>query len=41
MVIRAHPDLANWPQEYEGVLMPNQNLSPAEIDALAAYLSRL
>jgi len=39
--IRAHPDLANWPQEYEGVLMPNQNLSPAEIDALVAYLSRL
>jgi len=40
-VIRAHPDLANWPQDYEGVLMPNQNLSPAEIDALVAYLSRL
>ena len=40
-VIRAHPEFARWPQEYEGIVMPNQNLSSNEIGALVVYLRGL
>jgi cytochrome c2 len=40
-VIRSHPDLANWPQEFDGVVMPNQNLTPREISELVGYLAKL
>jgi cytochrome c2 len=40
-VIRAHPDLAAWPGNYDGIVMPNQNLSPDEINALVGYLTKL
>jgi len=40
-MIRASPDLANWPREYDGIVMPNQNLSAAEITALIIYLAKL
>jgi cytochrome c2 len=40
-VIRANPDLAKWPDQFGGIVMPNQNLSPAEITAVIAYLQKL
>jgi cytochrome c2 len=40
-VIRSHPELAQWPQQYDGIVMPNQNLSPDEINALVTYLHGL
>jgi len=40
-VIRAYPEFAHWPDEYDGIVMPNQNLSAEEINALVAYLSKL
>jgi cytochrome c2 len=40
-MIRAYPDLAGWPAAYGGIVMPNQNLSTADIDALIIYLERL
>jgi cytochrome c2 len=40
-VIRATPDLQKWPAEYANIVMPNQNLSTGEIDALVTYLTKL
>jgi cytochrome c2 len=40
-MIRSHPDLASWPAAYGNIIMPNQNLSSREIDALIAYLGKV
>ncbi len=40
-MIRAHPELVGWPEEYDGIVMPNQNLTAAEIDAVVDYLLHL
>lgn len=40
-MIRAYPELATWPNAYGGIIMPNQNLSTGDIDALVAYLAKL
>jgi cytochrome c2 len=40
-MIRSHPELARWPDEFDEIVMPNQNLSSQEIDALIAYLGKL
>jgi mono/diheme cytochrome c family protein len=40
-VIRATSAMQKWPADYGNIVMPNQNLSAAEIDALLAYLSKL
>jgi cytochrome c551/c552 len=40
-VIRATPEFQKWPAEYGNIVMPNQNLSTAEIDALVAYLAKI
>jgi cytochrome c2 len=40
-MIRAYPELAKWPSEYGNIVMPNQNLSSAEINVLVGYLARL
>lgn len=40
-MMRAHAELASWPAAYGNVLMPNQNLSAHEIDALVGYLGKL
>ena len=40
-MIRANPDLAKWPDEFGGIVMPNQNLTPAEINAILAYLQKV
>ena len=40
-MLRAYPDLRTWPSAYGNIVMPNQNLSPQDIDALVAYLARL
>ncbi len=40
-MLRAYPDLASWPAAYGNIVMPNQNLSSSEIDALVAYLAKL
>lgn len=37
-MIRATPELQDWPQEYGGIIMPNQNLTTTEIQALIAYM---
>ena len=37
-MIRASSDLQSWPQEYGGIIMPNQNLSTADIQRLLAYM---
>lgn len=37
-MIRATPDLQAWPKEYGGIIMPNQNLTTADIQALLAYM---
>jgi cytochrome c2 len=37
-MIRATPDLETWPDEYGGIIMPNQNLATSEIQALIAYM---
>ena len=36
--IRASPDLQTWPATYGNIVMPNQNLSTQEIEALVRYL---
>ncbi len=40
-MLRAYPTLAEWPKQYGDIVMPNQNLTPAEIEALLGYLGRL
>ncbi len=40
-MIRAYPDLQRWPAAFGNIVMPNQNLSTAEIDALIGYLGKL
>jgi cytochrome c2 len=40
-MIRAYPNLLSWPAQYGNIIMPNQNLSPDEIDALVQYLGKL
>jgi cbb3-type cytochrome oxidase cytochrome c subunit len=40
-MIRASPDLRNWPTQYGNIVMPNQNLSIDEIEAVTQYLGRL
>lgn len=37
-MIRATPDLQAWPEQYGGIIMPNQNLTTANIQALLAYM---
>ena len=37
-MMRAYPELQDWPQEYGGIIMPNQNLATTEILALIAYM---
>jgi nitrite reductase (NO-forming) len=37
-MMRADPELQEWPEEYGGIIMPNQNLATAEIQALIAYM---
>ncbi|MBI3013960.1 MAG: c-type cytochrome [Candidatus Tectomicrobia bacterium] len=39
--IRSHPELKSWPDEFGGVVMPNQNLSSEEISALVEFLGTL
>jgi cytochrome c2 len=39
--IRASADLQAWPAAYGNIVMPNQNLSTQEIDALVRYLGGL
>jgi cbb3-type cytochrome oxidase cytochrome c subunit len=40
-MLRAYPELQTWPASYGNIVMPNQNLSTHEIDALVAYLGKL
>jgi cytochrome c2 len=40
-MVRASPDLRSWPAAYGNIVMPNQNLSAQEIDALVGYLGKL
>ncbi len=40
-MIRAYPELATWPATYGNIIMPNQNLTSAEINALVTYLGKL
>ncbi|MFQ5666977.1 MAG: c-type cytochrome [Candidatus Binatia bacterium] len=40
-MVRAEPELADWPAQYGGIIMPNQNLSATEIQALVKYLEGL
>src|SRR5262249_15046991 len=40
-MVRASPDLRSWPTAYGNIVMPNQNLSTQEIDALVGYLGKL
>jgi cbb3-type cytochrome oxidase cytochrome c subunit len=40
-MIRAYPDLRTWPAQYGNVIMPNQNLTTDEIEALVRYLTKL
>ncbi len=40
-MIRAYPDLARWPAAFGNIVMPNQNLSTDEIEALTTYLGKL
>jgi cytochrome c2 len=37
-MIRASAELQSWPEQYGGIIMPNQNLTTAEIEALIAYM---
>jgi cytochrome c2 len=37
-MIRATPELQTWPGDYGGIVMPNQNLTTAEIQDLIAYM---
>ncbi len=41
VVIRTNPELAKWPDQFGGIVMPNQNLGPSEITAVIAYLQKL
>lgn len=38
VMIRATPELQQWPEQYGGIIMPNQNLTAAEIQALISYM---
>jgi cytochrome c2 len=40
-MIRAHPELASWPASYGNIVMPDQGLSPHEIEVLVGYLGKL
>jgi len=40
-MLRAEPELASWPEQWGGIIMPNQNLDPTEIEELTRYLSGL
>jgi cytochrome c2 len=40
-MIRATPALQAWPAEYGGIIMPNQNLTAEEIQAVIAYMRTL
>jgi cytochrome c2 len=40
-MLRGYPDLQGWPAAYGNIVMPDQNLSTQEIDALVGYLRRL
>lgn len=40
-MIRSHSELGRWPDEFDEIVMPNQNLSSQEIDALVTYLRKL
>jgi cytochrome c2 len=40
-MLRAYPDLQGWPTTYGNIVMPNQNLSSQEIEALVVYLGKL
>lgn len=40
-MIRAYPELSAWPAEYGSIVMPDQNLTSEEIEALVAYLAKL
>jgi cbb3-type cytochrome oxidase cytochrome c subunit len=40
-MLRAYPDLQHWPAAFGNIVMPNQNLSTTEIDALVGYLGKL
>ena len=40
-MIRAYSDLRSWPAAYGNIVMPNQNLSTEEIEALVQYLGKL
>ncbi|HYC21727.1 MAG TPA: c-type cytochrome [Candidatus Bathyarchaeia archaeon] len=40
-MIRAIPELRDWPSAFGNVVMPNQNLDAKEIDDLVAFLSKL
>jgi mono/diheme cytochrome c family protein len=40
-MLRASPDLQSWPATYGNIVMPNQNLSTQEIEALVRYLAGL
>ncbi len=37
-MMRAYPELQEWPEEYGGIIMPNQNLTTGEIQTLIAYM---
>lgn len=39
--LRAYPSLRSWPAEYGNIVMPNQNLSSDDIEALVQYLGKL
>ena len=40
-MLRAYPDLHGWPAAYGNIVMPNQNLSSDEIEALVLYVGKL
>jgi mono/diheme cytochrome c family protein len=40
-MVRAYPELQAWPAAYGNIVMPNQNLSTQEIEALVGYLGKL
>ena len=39
-MLRAYPELQSWRASFGNIVMPNQNLSTAEIDALVHYLGK-
>jgi cytochrome c2 len=40
-MLRAYPELQSWPAAFGNIVMPNQNLTTPEIDALVRYLAGL